>query len=102
MRSERTAFVGGPLDGRVLPVLCGMTGHPPRTYPVPVPAEDGGEPTVYVYRRVLSPGPQRLRATRWRYEYDPHGAADDGPRWPWRRGRGTAGRARDVNDHGSD
>jgi hypothetical protein len=40
------------MDGRVLPVLLGITGHPPKTYRIPVPAPDGGPPTVLVYRRV--------------------------------------------------
>ncbi|MEU9503238.1 hypothetical protein [Streptomyces sp. NPDC048196] len=68
MRSENTPFVGGPLDGRVLPVLVGMTGQPPKTYEIPVPNDDG-RPTLHVYRRV--PGPAgRLGLPRgWRYEY---------------------------------
>ncbi|BFO15253.1 hypothetical protein SHKM778_16410 [Streptomyces sp. KM77-8] len=52
MKSEDTPFEGGPMDGRVLPVLLGITGHPPKTYRIPVPAPDGGAPTVLVYRRV--------------------------------------------------
>ncbi|MET8116026.1 MULTISPECIES: hypothetical protein [Streptomyces] len=85
MRSQDTPFEGGPMDGRVLPVLLGITGHPPKTYRIPVPAPGGGPPTVLVYRRVprgrsgrigLSPG--------WKYLYDPAGAtAADRPRWPW-------------------
>lgn len=86
MRSEETAFVGGPLDGRVLAVLVGLTGNPPRTYSVPVPDEAGGEPAVYVYHRVLNPDPRRRRAARWRYEYDPLGRTDR-PKWPWGKPR---------------
>lgn len=79
-------FVGGPLDGRELPVLVGATGQPPRTYEVPVPDEDGREPTVYVYRRVPGP-PGRLGLPRgWVYEYDPEAAPGEGrPKWPWRK-----------------
>ncbi|WP_055572858.1 hypothetical protein [Streptomyces prasinopilosus] len=92
MRSQDTPFEGGPMDGRVLPVLLGITGHPPKTYRIPVPAPDGGPATVLVYRRVprgrsgrtgLGPG--------WKYLYDPSGAAADRPRWPWSgRSRGPA------------
>jgi hypothetical protein len=85
VKSEETEFVGGPLDGRVLPVLVGLTGNPPRRYSVPVPDPDGGEPTVYVYRRVLNPDPRRRPGARWRYEYDPLGLVER-PRWPWSRG----------------
>ena len=46
VRSENTTFGGGPLDGRVLPVLVGATGHPPKWYEVPVPDADGGPATV--------------------------------------------------------
>ena len=52
VKSEDTPFEGGPMDGRVLPVLLGPTGHPPKTYRIPVPDADGGPPTVLVYRRV--------------------------------------------------
>lgn len=79
MRSEDTEFTGGPLDGRVLPVLVGMTGHPPKTYTVPVP----GQGTL-VYRRVLNPAPHARRVSRWRYEFVPDGRIE-GPKWPWRR-----------------
>ncbi|WP_069815507.1 hypothetical protein [Streptomyces sp. TP-A0874] len=83
MRSEETPFVGGPLDGRVLPVLVGPTGHPPRIYEVPVPVE-GGEPVVHLYRRVPRGHTRRLGLpTGWRYEYDPEGRRPDRPRWPW-------------------
>ncbi|MEV3870518.1 hypothetical protein [Streptomyces sp. NPDC049906] len=95
MRSEDTPFVGGPLDGRVLPVLVGPTGHPPKVYQVPVPGADGEPPTVLVYRRVAVQGGRRLVLHRgWKYEYDPDGGPV-GPRWPWsrpagpRRGPGT-------------
>ncbi|MBT3168008.1 hypothetical protein HTV80_33710 [Streptomyces sp. Vc74B-19] len=89
MKSEDTPFEGGPMDGRVLPVLLGITGHPPKTYRIPVPAPDGGPPTVLVYRRVPR-GTGRLTGltARWKYLYDPTGrAGDGGPRWPWRKSR---------------
>ena len=86
MRSEETPFVGGPLDGRVLRVLVGATGQPPKTYEVPVPDEAGGPPTVHVYRRVPAGMSRRLGLIRgWRYEYDPEGRPGSGPKWPWSR-----------------
>ncbi|QKW09103.1 hypothetical protein HUT18_24695 [Streptomyces sp. NA04227] len=89
MRSEATPFVGGPLDGRVLDVLVGATGHPPKWYRVPVPHPEGGEPTVLVYRRVaLAPSPRLGLHRGWRYEYDPEGDPDGGPKWPWSRRHG--------------
>ncbi|MFD7502433.1 hypothetical protein [Streptomyces sp. NPDC059850] len=83
MRSEETPFVGGPLDGRVLPVLVGATGQPPKTYEIPVPDEAGGPPTVHIYRRTPA-STSRLGLIRgWRYEYDPEGTPRGGPKWPW-------------------
>lgn len=85
MRSEHTPFVGGPLDGRVLPVLTGLTGRPPATYQVPVPDPDGGPETVHVYRLEPAGASKRLGLPRgWRYVYAPD-AAPRGTRWPWRR-----------------
>jgi hypothetical protein len=84
VKSEDTPFEGGPMDGRVLPVLLGITGHPPKTYRIPVPAPDGGPPTVLVYRRVPRAQSRRTGLTRgWKYAYDPHGPAAGRPRWPW-------------------
>ncbi|GAA1892010.1 hypothetical protein [Streptantibioticus ferralitis] len=80
MRSEETEFSGGPLDGRVMAVLVGPTGRPPKVYTVPVPGEDGAPETVLVYR--LAPA-ARPRRTRWRYEYDPEGRRHTGLKWPW-------------------
>lgn len=86
MRSEDTAFSGGPLDGRVLPVLLGATGRPPKTYEVPVPGEDGAPGVVLVYRLEPAALTRRLRLPRgWRYVYDPEGVPEGGPKWPWRR-----------------
>jgi hypothetical protein len=82
VKSQDTPFVGGPLDGRVLPVLLGITGHPPKTYRVPVPDPAGGPPAVLVYRRVDA-GRGGFAHQLWKYEYAPD--ADPGRRlkWPW-------------------
>ena len=95
MKSQDTPFVGGPLDGRVLPVLLGPTGHPPKTYRVPVPGEaerGGGSPAVLVYRRVQA-GPSGRFGLHpgWKYEYDPEGDTGDSPRWPWSKPRRRPG-----------
>ncbi|MFE9682917.1 hypothetical protein [Streptomyces sp. NPDC006285] len=84
MKSEDTPFEGGPLDGRVLPVLLGPTGHPPKVYRVPVPDAAGGPPTVLVYLRVQAgTGGGRLGLHQgWKYAYDPTGRAGR-LRWPW-------------------
>ncbi|MGP3986590.1 hypothetical protein [Streptomyces sp. 3N207] len=91
MRSEETAFRGGPLDGRTLSVPLGPTGRPPRSYEVPVPDPDGGPPVVHVYR--LEPAAvNRLGLPRgWAYVYEPEGQPAKGPleRLPWRRRRGS-------------
>lgn len=90
VRSEETPFVGGPLDGRVLPVLVGITGKPPKTYEVPVPDRDGEPERVYVYR--LEPATTtRLGLPRtWQYVHAPD-ARPSGPlRWPWSRTRKPA------------
>ncbi|MEW1722293.1 hypothetical protein [Streptomyces sp. NPDC093109] len=84
MRSEETLFVGGPLDGRVLPVLTGATGQPPKWYEVPVPDAGGGPPTVFAYQRVPAGVSKRLGIPRgWRYEYVPEGRVREPLRWPW-------------------
>lgn len=71
------------MDGRVLPVLLGPTGHPPKTYRIPVPGTDGGPETVLVYRRAPR-GHNRLGIQKgWKYTYDPEGGAADRLRWPW-------------------
>jgi hypothetical protein len=93
VKSQDTPFVGGPLDGRVLPVLLGMTGHPPKTYRVPVPDAGGGPPTVLVYRRVLAGQSRRLGLVQgWRYEFDPEGKKGDGRvKWPWSKPEHASG-----------
>ena len=83
MKSEDTPFEGGPLDGRVLPILLGPTGHPPKVYRVPVPDSAGGPPTLLVYRRVQAGTSSRLGLHQgWKYEYDPTGRAGK-LKWPW-------------------
>ncbi|MFG3103376.1 hypothetical protein ACGFZL_23040 [Streptomyces sp. NPDC048182] len=84
MKSEDVPFEGGPMDGRVLPVLVGMTGHPPKTYRIPVPGAEDRPATTLVYRRVpREPGP-RIGFARWKYVHDPTGGQHSaGRRWPW-------------------
>lgn len=78
------------MDGRVLPVLLGMTGHPPKTYRIPVPDPDGGPPTVLVYRRVPrgESGPLGALTRGWTYRYDPEAGPGRGIAWPWSRPHG--------------
>ncbi|WP_130443584.1 hypothetical protein [Streptomyces sp. BK239] len=84
MKSEDTPFEGGPMEGRVLPVLLGPTGHPPKTYRIPVPGAEGGPPTVLVYRREPRGHSAKLGLPRgWKYVYDPEGRKDSRLRWPW-------------------
>lgn len=72
------------MDGRVLPVLVGLTGNPPKTYRIPVPDAAGGPPTVLVYRRVPRGHSRRLGLPRgWKYEFDPEGEASTRLKWPW-------------------
>jgi hypothetical protein len=82
VRHEETVFVGGPLDGRVIEVLVGVTGQPPKVYEVPVP-EPGDGKRVYVYHREPAPGPRAARRTRFVFVYDPEGRRPAGPKWPW-------------------
>jgi hypothetical protein len=100
VKSENTPFVGGPLDGRVLPVLLGMTGHPPKTYRVPVPDAAGGPPTVLVYRRVQAARSPKLGLHKgWRYEYDASGdTGGGGVRWPWSKPSGAIGAQDSTQD----
>ncbi|MEU6575360.1 hypothetical protein [Streptomyces sp. NPDC046805] len=85
VKSQDTPFEGGPMDGRVLPVLLGVTGHPPKTYRIPVPDARGGPPTVLVYRRVPRAHSRRLGLVQgWKYEFVPEGQAGGRRlRWPW-------------------
>ncbi|MGV9938341.1 hypothetical protein [Streptomyces sp. NPDC003401] len=96
MKSEDTPFEGGPMDGRVLPVLLGPTGHPPKTYRIPVPDAAGGPPAVLVYRRVpRGPGGKLGLRRGWKYAYDPEGGkGDTRPKWPWSKPDTGPGAAR--------
>jgi hypothetical protein len=104
VKSEDTPFEGGPMDGRVLPVLLGPTGHPPKTYRIPVPDPDGGPPTVLVYRRVPRGHSKRLGLTQgWKYEYAAEGEKGAGKRggklkWPWSKPDATPGGKPDDTD----
>ncbi|WP_206306240.1 hypothetical protein [Streptomyces humi] len=96
VKSQDTPFEGGPMDGRVLPVLLGMTGHPPKTYRIPVPDAAGGPPTVLVYRRVPRGRSRRLGLTQgWKYVYDETGrgggTGGGRPKWPWSKPDHTDG-----------
>jgi hypothetical protein len=84
VRHEETEFVGGPLDGRVIEVLVGMTGQPPKVYEVPVPLPGGGE-QVLVYHRRSGADRGAARRTRWVYVHDPEGRRPGGVKWPWSR-----------------
>jgi hypothetical protein len=98
VKSEDTPFEGGPMDGRVLPVLLGITGHPPKTYRIPVPDPDGGPETVLVYRRVPR-GPGRVGlSNRWKYEYAPEGVPSRRLNWPWSKPDATPGGKPDDAD----
>lgn len=88
------------MDGRVLPVLVGMTGHPPKTYRIPVPDPDGGPPTVLVYRRVPRDARGGLRFARWKYAYDPSGRPGSGRKWPWSRPEAGPGTDPDATPRG--
>ncbi|MFF1450645.1 hypothetical protein ACFVYF_21260 [Streptomyces sp. NPDC058274] len=83
MKSQDTPFEGGPLDGRVLPVLLGLTGHPPKVYRVPVPDAAGGPATVLVYRRVQAKQSRLGLHQGWKYTFDPTGKQGGGLKWPW-------------------
>lgn len=90
MRGERTAFVGGPLDGRVLKVLVGANGRPPKRYEVPVPDAAGGPTAVHVYVLEAARVTPRLGLPRdWRYVHAPGAprrtALRDRLPWPRRR-----------------
>ncbi|SER29237.1 hypothetical protein SAMN04487983_101421 [Streptomyces sp. yr375] len=87
------------MDGRVLPVLLGPTGHPPKTYRIPVPDAAGGPPTVLVYRRVVRGHSRKLGLPQgWKYEFDPEGKKRGRPRWPWSKPDATPDGRRDDAD----
>ncbi|MER5638510.1 hypothetical protein ABT095_16305 [Kitasatospora sp. NPDC002227] len=68
MRSAKTEFHGGPLDGRVLDILLNTLGNVPKVYRVPVPAHGDTPAVTLVYRRAKEYDPKGR--WRWRYEYD--------------------------------
>jgi hypothetical protein len=101
VKSEDTPFEGGPMDGRVLPVLVGPTGHPPKTYTIPVPDAAGGPPTVLVYRRVPRAHGRRTGLPKgWKYTYDPTGRPDR-LKWPWSKPDARPGPARADAQNGT-
>ncbi|MFE0515115.1 hypothetical protein [Streptomyces sp. NPDC058964] len=103
MKKQDTPFEGGPMDGRVLPVLVGPTGHPPKTYRIPVPDAHGGPPTVLVYRRVPRAHGRRLGLVQgWKYEYDPEGRKGGRLRWPWSKPGTGPGAASSGKPDGAD
>ncbi|MGF1427324.1 hypothetical protein [Kitasatospora sp. LaBMicrA B282] len=68
MRSAETEFIGGPLDGRILPVYLNPFNAVPKVYKVPVPAH-GEEPArTLVYRRAKRHSAKGR--PRWVYEYE--------------------------------
>lgn len=85
MKSEETPFEGGPMDGRTLPVLLGPTGHPPKTYRIPVPQTATTPARTLIYRRTPTGHSRRLGVPKgWKYVYAPDGKASEGRlRWPW-------------------
>ncbi len=84
--------MGGPLDGRVLPVLTGPTGHPPKVYEVPVPVPGGGAPVVHVYLREIRGRSKRLALPQgWKYVYASEGRPATRLGWPWSKD-GSKGR----------
>ncbi|MFJ1758068.1 hypothetical protein [Kitasatospora sp. NPDC088134] len=83
MKSADTEFIGGPLDGRVLPVLLGMTHSVPKVYRVPVPAHGDNPAATLVYRRAKEYDAKGR--FRWRYEYDDPAAPSPVPDSPLSR-----------------
>ncbi|MGK4583624.1 hypothetical protein [Kitasatospora sp. HPMI-4] len=73
MRSADTEFVGGPLDGKVLPIALTLLGSVPKVYRVPVPAHGDVPATTLVYRRAELRTAKRRRY--WQYEYDQSASA---------------------------
>ncbi|MEV7781006.1 hypothetical protein [Kitasatospora sp. NPDC088351] len=67
MKSADTEFVGGPLDGRILPIPLGPMYGVPRTYKVPVPSHGDSPARTLVYVRAKQ---QRGAGWFWRYEFD--------------------------------
>ncbi|GAA2144756.1 hypothetical protein GCM10009760_32620 [Kitasatospora kazusensis] len=68
MRSADTEFIGGPLDGKVLPIPLGPFNGVPNLYKVPVPAHGDVPSTTLIYRKAKEYDSKGR--SRWRYEYD--------------------------------
>lgn len=68
VKSTETPFVGGPLDGRALPVMLTPFHNVPKVYRVPVPAYHDTPAVTLVYRRAKEYDAKGR--WRWRYEYD--------------------------------
>ncbi|GAA2996365.1 hypothetical protein ACFVUY_12460 [Kitasatospora sp. NPDC058063] len=67
MKSADTEFVGGPLDGTILPIPLGPMLGVPKKYKVPVPAHGEAAARTLVYVRSKQ---VRGLSWFWRYEYD--------------------------------
>lgn len=67
MRQAHVQFLGGPLDGRVLPVAVNLAERVPKEYRVPVPAHGDVPAQVLVYTREEIRGADGRR--RWRYTF---------------------------------
>jgi len=67
MRQARTEFVGGPLDGRSLPVAVNLAERVPAEYLVELPSRGEGPSRIAVYRCEAVHGPDGRR--RWRYRF---------------------------------
>ncbi|GAA1969517.1 hypothetical protein [Kitasatospora viridis] len=67
MRSADTEFVGGPLDGRILPILLSTFNSVPKVYRVPVPAHGDRPAETLVYDRAKAYS-AKGRA-RWQYVF---------------------------------
>ncbi|MFD0398426.1 hypothetical protein ACFVHI_10150 [Kitasatospora sp. NPDC127121] len=67
MKSADTEFIGGPLDGRILPIPLGPMFGVPKTYKVPVPAHGDSPARTLVYVRSKQ---VRGISWHWRYEFD--------------------------------
>lgn len=77
MKSADTPFVGGPLDGRTLPVGLTPLSSVPKFYKVPVPAHGDTPAVTLVYRRAKEHDAKGR--WRWVYEYQAPDAAPADP-----------------------
>ena len=67
MRQAKTEFVGGPLDGRSLPVTVNLAERVPTEYLVQLPTRGGVPGRVVVYRCEAVHGPDGRRRRRYVY-----------------------------------